>query len=144
MPRDRWTGHRPLDAAAHGKPVQSGDVIATGRNARELSASLCRALSDACRRHGPDTVEQGLNVVSVTAWEFMGWLQRRECASRNEVAEAGALAAGQCGGGQGIGIPVPASALRDCEVADLLSYIMDHPEGMERFAEWLTFEAGGV
>ena len=134
--RDRWTGHRPLNNAAHGRPVQTGDVIATGHGPRAAQGYLDRDLAQACERHGEDVVSKVLCVRSRVVMRFAAWAQGREHASDCEIEGVAALPAGQHGGGHGNGIPVPAAGLRDGEVDDLLDAIMQNPSIMQEFAEW--------
>jgi hypothetical protein len=143
MRRDRWIGHRPLDAATHGKPVRAGDVIAEGMGPRAADADAQDAVLVACRRHGHDVVCQALAVMDPAILRFAAWFQRREHASRCEVAGAGPRPVGQYGSGRGIGVPVPAAGLRDCEVVDMLEAIMEDESLLEKFAEWRAFVRSG-
>lgn len=127
MPRDKWTGHRP---------IRAGDVIAEGRGPQTTHSDLGRDLQRACERHGEDVVSKVLCVRSRVVLRFAAWAQGREHASDCEIEGVAALPAGQHGGGHGNGIPVPAAGLRDGEVDDLLDAIMQNPSIMQEFAEW--------
>lgn len=133
MPRDKWTGHRPIRAGADGQP---GDVIAEGRGPRATKSDLDTDLKRACEWHGADVVSKVLCVRSRAVMRFAAFAQGREHASDCEVAGAAALPAGQHGGGHGSGIPVPAAGLCDGEIDDLCNAIVENPSILHEFAEW--------
>lgn len=141
MPRDKWTGHRPIDAATHGQPVHAGDVIATGRGPREADAELRCGLRHACATHGEHVVSQALAVKDTTLLQFAAWFQAREHASECEVAGAGNPVPGSARGGSGAdGIPLPMQARITADVPRLLAAIIADPDRvMDAVARVLTF-----